>query len=1044
VHGDFVMDSRYGGYDSHSHSSYYYYNGDWLTAGTLEVKGDFTQLSSNETVDTSYIRFFPFENFQATGTHKVVLSGDDGQSIYFEDPADNKSHFNILEVRNNSNDGVVFDSTYVASELYTFGNKMSALSIETQDFVLQDSHVIDGDLLLKGKILNLNGHTLTVEGSLTQSAGIFTANGGTLIVKGDYRIQAPDEESSTGYTFSSGIFRMENASDYILVHGDFVMDSRYGGYDSHSHSSYYYYNGDWLTAGTLEVKGDFTQLSSNETADTSYIRFFSFENFQATNTHKVVLSGNAIQHNNFEDPTTSYFNIVEYINDQGNIVVNLDSDGDDIPDFLDSDDDNDGMSDAFENLYGFDPFLDSDAALDSDNDGLTNLEEFLAGTDPTNSDTDNDGTSDGEDSVPLDPEVGGREKLNNDFDGNGLGDILLRHDSTNQWYLYGLNNDLSIDSFGGVGLTADDNWQTQAIGHLNNDDYADVLMRRVTDGMWYQFTLDGNRGVTGDVGFVAQLPVKSDYAFKALADFDGDGLSDVLMRNTDNGSWWLYRLDGNRGVSSYRGLGITANQDWVFEGVADLNSDGVVDVLLRHQTSNGWYAFHLDNTGAILSSSGGLGVSKDAAWQLQKLVDMSYDGVVDLLLQNTDTYAYQVVGLNTNRTEKASHSYMFTSGIPQDEHWELQQVADYNQDGKADMLLRHKGDGRWKGFLLNGEGDLVAGSSNVAMTRDIDWQVVPSEQLEEELPVNNDFNGDGIPDVLMRNTSGAWWVNHLNGNRGLAANTGGIAMTSNTDYQLQAKADFNGDGFEDVLVRNTSTGTWFMYHLNGNRGFAANSGGVGLSTNLDWEFKAAQDFNGDGNIDILMRNSSTGGWWLYHMNGARGLAAGSGGLALTSNAAYAFKAAKDFNGDGNTDVLVRNTSTGTWYLYHLNGNRGFAAGSGGIAATANQDYAFKAAEDFNGDGNMDVLVRNTSTGTWFLYHLNGNRGFAAGSGGLPLTNNSAWAFKAANDFNGDGNMDVLIRNSNGAWYLYHLNGGRGFASGSGGVGMTTHTRWTYQ
>jgi hypothetical protein len=42
-----------------------------------------------------------------------------------------------------------------------------------------------------------------------------------------------------------------------------------------------------------------------------------------------------------------------------------------------ADADHDGMPDAFERLYGFDPADPDDAALDRDGDGYTNLEDFL-------------------------------------------------------------------------------------------------------------------------------------------------------------------------------------------------------------------------------------------------------------------------------------------------------------------------------------------------------------------------------------------------------------------------------------------------------------------------------------------------------------------------------------------------------------------------------------------------------------------------------------------------------------------------------------------
>jgi hypothetical protein len=58
-----------------------------------------------------------------------------------------------------------------------------------------------------------------------------------------------------------------------------------------------------------------------------------------------------------------------------------DSDGDGTGDNADKDDDNDGMLDAWEIQYGFDPLVD-DASLDHDGDGLSNLDEYLAGSNP--------------------------------------------------------------------------------------------------------------------------------------------------------------------------------------------------------------------------------------------------------------------------------------------------------------------------------------------------------------------------------------------------------------------------------------------------------------------------------------------------------------------------------------------------------------------------------------------------------------------------------------------------------------------------------------
>ncbi len=74
----------------------------------------------------------------------------------------------------------------------------------------------------------------------------------------------------------------------------------------------------------------------------------------------------------------------------------VDTDLDGIGNNADPDDDNDGMPDSFEILYGFDPLNPADASEDADGDGATNLEEYLAGTNPLPIPPDGDINADGE------------------------------------------------------------------------------------------------------------------------------------------------------------------------------------------------------------------------------------------------------------------------------------------------------------------------------------------------------------------------------------------------------------------------------------------------------------------------------------------------------------------------------------------------------------------------------------------------------------------------------------------------------------------------
>jgi hypothetical protein len=73
-----------------------------------------------------------------------------------------------------------------------------------------------------------------------------------------------------------------------------------------------------------------------------------------------------------------------------------DVDGDFLGNACDGDDDNDGLTDAFELAHGFNPLVAGEERLDTDGDGLDNLFEQTAGTDPNAIDSDGDGFSDAE------------------------------------------------------------------------------------------------------------------------------------------------------------------------------------------------------------------------------------------------------------------------------------------------------------------------------------------------------------------------------------------------------------------------------------------------------------------------------------------------------------------------------------------------------------------------------------------------------------------------------------------------------------------------
>ena len=200
-----------------------------------------------------------------------------------------------------------------------------------------------------------------------------------------------------------------------------------------------------------------------------------------------------------------------------------------------------------------------------------------------------------------------------------------------------------------------------------------------------------------------------------------------------------------------------------------------------------------------------------------------------------------------------------------------------------------------------------------------------------------------------------------------------------------------------------------------NGGFSSNSGNfTKISRPIRaWQIVGTGDFNGDGKTDILWRNTNgTVTDWLGTANGSftDNSSSASTGAA---GANWHIVGTGDFNGDGKADILWRDDNGFvTDWLGSPSGafvDNGAAAGTG----AAPNSWHVAGTGDFNGDGKADILWRDdTGFVTEWLGTATGgfvDDGVTAGTGAAP--NN--WLVVATGDFNGDGYTDILWRNDVG-------------------------------
>jgi hypothetical protein len=181
---------------------------------------------------------------------------------------------------------------------------------------------------------------------------------------------------------------------------------------------------------------------------------------------------------------------------------------------------------------------------------------------------------------------------------------------------------------------------------------------------------------------------------------------------------------------------------------------------------------------------------------------------------------------------------------------------------------------------------------------------------------------------------------------------------------------------------------------------------------------ATHDFNGNGKSDILCRDTS-GNTAIWFMNGAQATGAGVGNITTS----WSIVGQRDFNGDGKSDILWRDTS-GNLAIWFMNGAEASGAGIGNVAIS----WSIVGTGDFNGDGKGDILWRDTSgnTAIWFM---NGAQATGAGVGNVA----TSWSIVGSGDFNGDGKSDILWHDSSGNVAIWFMNGAQATGAGVGHV-----------
>jgi len=238
-------------------------------------------------------------------------------------------------------------------------------------------------------------------------------------------------------------------------------------------------------------------------------------------------------------------------------------------------------------------------------------------------------------------------------------------------------------------------------------------------------------------------------------DFNGDGTSDLSVYDLKNGQWYINAIGSkNKGMP----MGILASgMQWGFPGAVpvsgDYDGDGISDLGVYYPVNGSWYIRSMAGASLHFGTQWGYKGANPVTGDYNK------DGLADLAVYDAQTGMWYI-RLITNKVVASFKMAAQVMTVAQ--QWGFQGSTavpgDYNGDGRADLAVYSRFDGRWYILALGGASipKNMPGPKVLAYQRN--WGFAGA------IPVPGDFNGDGISDLAVYNPAdGKWYIQSMDG-----------------------------------------------------------------------------------------------------------------------------------------------------------------------------------------------------------------------------------------------------------------------------------------
>jgi fibronectin type 3 domain-containing protein len=365
----------------------------------------------------------------------------------------------------------------------------------------------------------------------------------------------------------------------------------------------------------------------------------------------------------------------------------------------------------------------------------------------------------------------------------------------------------------------------------STDDYnLDFTVVNISDGVF------GKELILNDSSRILSLEI---------ADLDDDGFKDIiyttLINSPESELRWQKNIDGiNFGGSQVIG----AFQHFSRFDISDVDNDGDIDIaLIATANSPGFEPQFLQiyiNDGNGNFANQNIDNSTDGSSRVF-FSDLNLDGEIDLLTVNNwsgtaGIYFYENQGGLT-----------FAPKINIGAAYQDLQTVDLDNDGDLDLLSNRT-------YWLRNNGD---NSFQQLSFEDGDVGLINAQAF-------SDFDFDGFEDLILfssgRNHLSYYRNNlsenpndprfHFNHRQSLYGIPDWDPTANYQAYKIEI-ADFNGDGFGDVIVPFAHNDSVYIWFFNSNRNYFDNENFISTGYNRSIDMESA-DLDNDGDLDIVI------------------------------------------------------------------------------------------------------------------------------------------------------------------------------------------------